>query len=66
MHVSRRDRPFPRDEAFILHFNFTIGLKQKLRAMQDHDAVMHPSLEALARKRGGSTFRQLVRRLSLR
>lgn len=66
MHVSRRDRPFPRDEAFILHFNFTIGLKQKLRAMQDHAAVMHPSLEALVRKRGGSALRQLVRRLSFR
>lgn len=49
-----------------MHFNFTIGLKQKLRAMQEHDAVMHPSLEALARKRGGSTLRQLVRGLSFR
>jgi len=66
LHVNRRVRPFPRDEAFIMHFNFTIGLKQKLRAMQEHGAIMHPSLEALARERGGSAFTQLVRRIFAR
>lgn len=63
VHVDRRLRPFPREEAFVLHFNFTIGLKQKLAAMERHDAIVHPALESLASERRRSIFGRVARRV---
>ena len=45
-HIDRSSRPFPRDEAYLLHFNFLINERQKIAAMARHQAIFHPMLAA--------------------
>lgn len=45
-HIDRSVRPFPFDEAYLLHFNFLINEAQKISAMARHGAIFHRRLES--------------------
>jgi hypothetical protein len=44
-YVDRSSRPFDAHAAYILHFNYLVGKREKVAAMRKHDAIFDATLE---------------------
>jgi hypothetical protein len=59
-HIDRRVNPFPMDSAYLLHFNYVMGKREKAAAMVKRRVAFHPRLASVARE--GKLLRRLLGR----
>jgi hypothetical protein len=59
-HIDRRLHPFPMESAYLLHFNYVMGKREKAAAMVRHGVAFHPRIASVARE--GKPWRRLLAR----